>query len=51
MSEELAASLAEAEGQLEAVEAGLASDPTSQVTNYHPLGLFQSLISVSPGPP
>ena len=36
MSEELAASLAEAEGQLEAVEAGLASDPTSQVTNYYP---------------
>ena len=30
-TEELAASLAEAEGQLEAVEAGLSSDPTSQV--------------------
>ena len=29
--EELAASLAEAEGQLEAVEAGLSGDPTCQV--------------------
>ena len=35
-TEELAASLAEAEGQLEAVEAGLTTDPTSQVS-YYPL--------------
>ena len=33
-TEELAASLAEAEGQLEAVEAGLTSDPTSEVSFY-----------------
>ena len=54
-TEELAASLAEAEGQLEAVEAGLSSDPTSQVSYQLPpeknTFLFQNLIFVFSGPP
>ena len=57
-TEELAASLAEAEGQLEAVEAGLTSDPTSQVTFYplpnrqtvYTLGPLQSLTFAFSGP-
>ena len=41
-TEELVASLAEAEGQLEAVEAGLTSDPTSEVS-FYPLPTYYPL--------